>query len=97
MADISFKQAKELIEKSEILELTLKKVSEDIELSVQKLKDSSENMSFDVKTVETLFTTLDKRYERRALSKFNKLVFAVAFINIGFIVGILFTKFVLAG
>jgi len=97
MTDISFKQAKELIEKSEILELTLQKISEDIELNIQNIKDSSKNISFDIDSVEAIFDKLDKRYEQKKISKFNKIIFGLVFLNIGFIIGILFTKFILAG
>ena len=97
MTDISFKQAKELIEKSEMLELTLKKISEDIEISIQNLKDSSKNISFDIDTIDIVLHKLDDRYEQKKLSKFNKIIFAIVFINIGFIFGVLFTKFILAG
>ena len=82
MSDMSFKQAKELVERIELVELTLDRTLKNIEDSSTKFNQSLELQKQIVK------------YFPKADIKINMLRLALA-INVGFIFGILVGKFLL--
>ncbi len=82
MSDMSFKQAKELVEKIELTDLTLSKTVEDI-------KHSSKGFNEALKHQERILTLLPK-----ANMKLNTMRIIVG-INIGFILGVLLGKYIL--
>jgi len=82
MSDMSFKQAKELVEKIELTELTLNKTTQDI-------LSSSKGFNEALKHQEHILTLLPK-----ANMKLNTMRIVVG-INIGFILGILVGKYIL--
>lgn len=82
MSDMSFKQAKELVEKIEMTELTLNKTAQDIQKSSNSFNDS-------LKHQERILDLLPK-----ANLKLNTMRILVG-INIGFILGLLVGKYIL--
>ena len=82
MSDMSFKQAKELVEKIELTELTLNKTAQDIQ-------DSSKGFNEALKYQERILTLLPK-----ANMKLNTMRILVG-MNIGFVLGILVGKYIL--
>jgi ElaB/YqjD/DUF883 family membrane-anchored ribosome-binding protein len=82
MSDMSFKQAKELVERMEFSEIALRK-------AVDNLEKSSQNFEITLKHQEDIINKLpyvDK--------KFSYMKIAVA-VNIGLIVGLLIGKYLL--
>jgi exonuclease VII small subunit len=82
MSDMSFKQAKELVDKIELTELTLNKTA-------QEIQESSKGFNEALKHQERILTLLPK-----ANLKLNTMRIVIG-INIGFILGILVGKFIL--
>lgn len=82
MSDMSFKQAKELVEKIELTELTLNKTAQDIQNSSKSFNDALRHQ-------EHILTLLPK-----ANLKLNTMQILVG-INIGFIVGLFVGKYIL--
>ena len=82
MSDMSFKQAKELVEKIELTELTLNKTAQDIQ-------NSSKGFNQALKHQEHILTLLPK-----SNIKLNTMRVIVG-INIGFIAGILVGIYIL--
>lgn len=82
MSDMSFKQAKELVEKIELTELTLKRTVEDIHNASQEFNKSLQYQ-------ERILQLLPK-----AEKKLNVLRILVA-VNVGFIVGLIVGKYLL--
>ncbi len=82
MSDMSFKQAKELVDKIELTELTLKRTMEDIHKSSQEFNSALQYQ-------EQIIQLLPK-----AQKKINLLTVLIA-VNIGFIVGIVVGKYLL--
>jgi len=82
MSDMSFKQAKELVEKIELTELTLNKTA-------QHIQDSSKGFNESLKHQERILTLLPKMN-----IKLNTMRIVVG-MNIGFILGILVGKYIL--
>jgi len=82
MSDMSFKQAKELVDKIELTELTLNKTASDIQ-------NSSNNFNEALKHQENILDLLPK-----ANLKLNTMRILVG-MNIGFILGLLVGKYVL--
>jgi ElaB/YqjD/DUF883 family membrane-anchored ribosome-binding protein len=83
MSDMSFKQAKELVERMEFSEIALKKAVDNIE------KSSTQNFETTLKHQEDIINKLP--YADKKLSYMS---IAVA-VNIGLIVGILIGKYLL--
>ncbi len=79
---MSFKQAKELVEKIELTELTLNSTAEDI-------KNSTKGFNEALKHQERILTLLPK-----ANMKLNTMRIIVG-LNIGFILGLLVSKYIL--
>jgi len=75
MSDMSFKQAKELVEKLELTELTLKKSNDDIERSTRVFNETLKKQEQLLK----LMTIKDKKLDVLKL---------LVFLNIGFIGGL---------
>lgn len=82
MSDMSFKQAKELVEKMEFSEIAIKK-------AVKNLEISSKNFEKTLQAQEEIVSRIPK-----ADKKLSIMFFAVA-LNVGFLIGLLFGKFVL--
>ncbi len=82
MSDMSFKQAKELVERMEFSEIALKR-------AVDNLEKSSENFDITLKHQEDIINKLP--YADKKLSYMS---IAVA-VNIGLIVGLLIGKYLL--
>ena len=82
MSDMSFKQAKELVEKMEFSEIALKR-------AVDNLEKSSENFDITLKHQEDIINKLP--YADKKLSYMS---IAVA-VNVGLIIGLLIGKYLL--
>lgn len=82
MSDMSFKQAKELVERMEFSEIAINK-------ALQNLEKSSQNLEETLKYQEDIFSKLP--YADKKLSLMATLVA----LNIGLIVGILIGKYLL--
>ena len=82
MSDMSFKQAKELVDKIELTELTLNKTAQDIQ-------NSSKGFNEVLKHQEYILTLIPN-----VNMKLNTMRIVVG-INIGFILGILVGKYIL--
>ena len=82
MSDMSFKQAKELIERMEFSEIALRKAADDFE-------KSSQNFQSTLKYQEDIINKLPN-----ADKKLSYMLIAVA-VNIGLIIGILIGKYLL--
>ena len=82
MSDMSFKQAKELVERMEVSEIALKR-------AVDNLEKSSENFDITLKHQEDIINKLP--YADKKLSYMS---IAVA-VNVGLIVGLLIGKYLL--
>ena len=89
MSEMSFKQAKELVERMEFSELALKNATKVLDDSYKTLGKASEN--FD-KTLNKQEEVLKKLPE--ANKKMSFMFLAVA-INIGFILGLIIGKYIL--
>lgn len=82
MSDMSFKQAKELIERIELAELTLAQTLKQVETSSKRFDDS-------ISRQEKILYYMPKTED-----KLNTMKIIVA-LNIGFIIGILVSKYLL--
>ena len=82
MSDMSFKQAKELVERMEFSEIALRK-------AVDNLEKSSQNFEITLKHQEDIINKLPKEDK-----KLSYMYIAVA-VNIGLIVGLLIGKYLL--
>jgi hypothetical protein len=80
MSDMSFKQTKELIERFELAELTLKNTIDTMDHAAKSFKKS-------LKTQEHILNMIPKQNEKLSNIKF------VVGLNIGLIVGVLIGKF----
>jgi hypothetical protein len=80
MSDMSFKQTKELIERFELAELTLKNTIDTMDHAAKSFKKS-------LKTQEYILNMIPKQND-----KLSNIKFVVGF-NIGLIVGVLIGKF----
>lgn len=76
MSDMSFKQAKELVEKLELTELTLKKTTDDIDRSTKKFNET-------LKIQEHLLKLMQEKDKKLDVLKL------LVVLNIGFIGGLL--------
>ncbi len=82
MSDMSFKQAKELVEKMEFSEIAIKK-------AVKNLETSANNFEKTLQAQEEIVSRIP-----RSDKKLSIMFFVVA-LNVGFLIGLLFGKFVL--
>ncbi|WP_428026410.1 hypothetical protein [Arcobacter sp.] len=76
MSDMSFKQAKELVERIELSELTLKKTTDDVTRSTKKFNEA-------LKLQEEILKILPAKDKKLDILKL------LVFLNIGFIGGLL--------
>ena len=76
MSDMSFKQAKELVEKIELSELTLKKTVQDIEKSTQNFNETLKKQEYVLKQLPVID------------NKLNTLKLLIV-LHVGFIAGVL--------
>lgn len=86
MSDMSFKQAKELVERMEFSEIALKKAVNHLEKSSKTFNNSSVNFEKTLLKQDELMRKIPDTNR-----KFSYLVLAVA-INVGFILGLLIGK-----
>ena len=89
MSEMSFKQAKELVERMEFSEIALKNATKVLDDSYKTFGKASEN--FD-KTLNKQEEILDKLPQ---LDKKMSYMFLAVAINIGFILGLLIGKYIL--
>ena len=82
MSDMSFKQAKELVERMEFSEIALRK-------AIKNLDKSSNNFEETLKQQEEVLTILPKSDKKLSLMKL------IVGINIGFILGLVVGKYFL--
>lgn len=82
MSDFSFKQAKEVVEGLELAELSIKKAAHDLDRSTQKLDEMLKKQNF-------VLALLPQQNNKILILK---LIIAL---NIGFILGLLFSKYFL--
>ena len=82
MSDMSFKQAKELVEKMEFSEIAIKK-------AVKNLETSSKNFEKTLQAQEEIVSRIP------ASDKKLSIMFILIALNAGFLIGLLFGKFVL--
>jgi ElaB/YqjD/DUF883 family membrane-anchored ribosome-binding protein len=82
MSDMSFKQAKELVERMEFSEIALRKAADDLE-------KSSENFGITLKHQEDIINKLPY-----ADKKLSYMLIAVS-VNVGLIIGLLIGKYLL--
>ena len=76
MSDMSFNQAKELVEKLELSELALKKTAEEINLSTKNFNETLKKQEYILK----LLPSSDKKLNRLKM---------LVILNLGFIIGVL--------
>ena len=89
MSDMSFKQAKELVERMEFSEIALKKAVNTLEKSTKNFEKSSKNFNATLKQQEDVMTKIPK-----ADKKMSYMYLALA-VNVGFILGLVIGKYVL--
>ncbi len=82
MSDMSFKQAKELIERIELAELTLAQTLKQVDTSSKRFDDS-------ISRQEKILYYMPKTED-----KLNTMKIVVA-LNIGFVIGVLVSKYIL--
>lgn len=88
MSDMSFKQAKELVERMEFSELSLRKATKNLEKSSKAFEESNLYFNETLKKQEDVLNMVPK-----ADKKISILYLALA-VNIGFILGLLVGKFI---
>ncbi len=88
MSDMSFKQAKELVERMEFSEIALRRASKNLEKSSKLFDKTTKNFDETLKEQENILTKIPKSDK-----KVSYLYLALA-INIGFILGLLVGKFI---
>lgn len=79
---MSFKQAKELIERIELTDLTLKEAADNIDRSSKKFNESLKQQEYILKMIP----------QRESKYIFMKIVIAL---NIGFVLGLVAAKYIL--
>ncbi|AXH08901.1 hypothetical protein CP960_09855 [Malaciobacter halophilus] len=89
MSEMSFKQAKEIVERLEFSELALRKSFKDINTSTKTLKESSTALEKSLEKQKQVLTQIPKMN-----TKIN-ILRSLIMINIGFILGIFVGKFLL--
>jgi len=88
MSDMSFKQAKELVERMEFSELSLRKATKNLEKTSKNFEQSNDYFHKTLQKQEDVLNMLPK-----ADKKISLLYLALA-VNIGFILGLLVGKFI---
>jgi len=86
MSDMSFKQAKELVERMEFSEIALKKAVNQMEKSSKTFNNSSKNFEKTLLKQDEIMRKIPDTNR-----KFSYLLLAVA-VNVGFILGLLIGK-----
>lgn len=89
MSEMSFKQAKELVERMEFSEIAIKKATNNLEKSSKSFEKSSKNFDKVLKEQEDIITKIPQSDK-----KMSYMFLAVA-INVGFILGLVIGKYVL--
>jgi hypothetical protein len=82
MSDMSFKQAKELVERMEFSEIAMRK-------AIKDLDKSSKNFDETLKQQEKVLTILPKTDKKLSMMRI------IVAVNIGFIIGLLVGKYIL--
>ena len=89
MSEMSFKQAKELVERMEFSEIALKNATKVLDESYKTFGKASENFDKTLDKQEEIIERLPK------LDKKMSYMFLAVAINIGFILGLVIGKYVL--
>jgi hypothetical protein len=89
MSEMSFKQAKELVERMEFSEIALKNATKVLDESYKTFGKASENFDKTLNKQEEILNKLPK------LDKKMSYMFLALAINIGFILGLIIGKYVL--
>ena len=89
MSEMSFKQAKELVERMEFSEIALRRAVSTLDKSTKIFDKSSKDFDNTLKQQEDILTRIPKTNK-----KMSYMFIAVA-INIGFILGLVIGKYVL--
>ena len=89
MSEMSFKQAKELVERMEFSEIALKNATKVLDESYKTFGKASENFDKTLDKQEEIIEKLPK------LDKKMSYMFLAVAINIGFILGLVIGKYVL--
>ncbi len=89
MSEMSFKQAKELVERMEFSELALKNATKVLDESYQTLGRASENFDKTLIKQEQILEKLPQSDKKMSF------MFLAVAINIGFILGLLVGKYIL--
>ncbi|MBU3015413.1 hypothetical protein KO488_11635 [Poseidonibacter lekithochrous] len=89
MSEMSFKQAKELVERMEFSEIALKNATKVLDESYKTFGKASENFDKTLNKQEEILGKLPK------LDKKMSYMFLAVAINIGFILGLLIGKYIL--
>ncbi len=84
---MSFKQAKEIVERLEFSELALRKSFKDINTSTKTLTESSTSLEKSLEKQKQVLTQIPKMNAKLTVLK------SLIMINIGFIIGILWENF----
>ena len=88
MSDMSFRQAKELVERMEFSEIALKKAADNLEKSSKTFEKSSKIFDITLKEQEKVLLKVPEANKKISL------MFLVIAINIGFIIGLIFGKYI---
>ncbi|RXJ99124.1 hypothetical protein CRU98_07110 [Arcobacter sp. CECT 8986] len=89
MSEMSFKQAKEIVERLEFSELALRKSFKDINTSTKALKDSSAVFEKSLEKQKSIISQIPKMNKKISILR------SLIMINIGFILGLFVGKFLL--
>ena len=88
MSDMSFRQAKELVERMEFSELALKKAVSNLEKSSNSFEKRSKIFDITLKEQEKILSKVPE------VNKKISLMFIIIALNIGFIIGLFFGKYI---
>ena len=89
MSDMSFRQAKELVERMEFSEIALKKAVSNLEKSSNSFEKRSKIFDITLKEQEKVLSKVPEANKKISL------MFIIIALNIGFIIGLFFGKYIL--
>lgn len=82
MSDMSYKQAKELVEKMEFSEIAIKKATKNLQISANNFEKTLEAQ-------EEIVSRIPKNDKKLTI------MFFVVSLNVGFLIGLLFGKYII--
>ncbi|APW64884.1 hypothetical protein LPB137_03010 [Poseidonibacter parvus] len=89
MSEMSFKQAKELVERMEFSELALKNATKVLDDSYKTLGKASENFDKTLNKQEKILEQIPQNNKKMSM------MFLAVAVNIGFILGLIIGKYIL--